>query len=53
MTRSDAAPMSFVDAGLGNSSYLLDVGDGRALVIDPTRDVTQYRAAAHPIGWPE
>ena len=28
-----------VDEGLGNSAYLLDVGDGRALAIDPSLDL--------------
>jgi glyoxylase-like metal-dependent hydrolase (beta-lactamase superfamily II)/rhodanese-related sulfurtransferase len=28
-----------VDEGLGNSSYLVDLGDGRALAIDPSRDL--------------
>jgi glyoxylase-like metal-dependent hydrolase (beta-lactamase superfamily II)/rhodanese-related sulfurtransferase len=32
----------FVDEGLGNSSYLVELGDGRGLVVDPTRDVTAY-----------
>ena len=32
----------FVDEGLGNSSYLVDLGDGRGLVVDPTRDVGAY-----------
>ncbi|MGH3518259.1 MAG: hypothetical protein ACRDQ7_12740 [Haloechinothrix sp.] len=27
-----------VDAGLGNSSYLVDLGDGRALAVDASRD---------------
>jgi hydroxyacylglutathione hydrolase len=31
-----------VDEGLGNSSYLVDLGDGRALVVDPVRDPTPY-----------
>jgi glyoxylase-like metal-dependent hydrolase (beta-lactamase superfamily II)/rhodanese-related sulfurtransferase len=31
-----------VDEGLGNSSYLVALGDGRALVIDPSRDPTPY-----------
>ena len=35
-----------VDDGLGNSSYLVDLGDGRALVIDPKRDPTPYLRAA-------
>jgi glyoxylase-like metal-dependent hydrolase (beta-lactamase superfamily II)/rhodanese-related sulfurtransferase len=37
---------SFVDEGLGNSTYLVDVGDGRGLVLDPPRDVTRIREAA-------
>jgi glyoxylase-like metal-dependent hydrolase (beta-lactamase superfamily II) len=36
----------FVDEGLGNSSYVVDLGDGRALVVDPTRDVTSYARSA-------
>jgi hydroxyacylglutathione hydrolase len=36
----------FVDDGLGNSSYLVDLGDGRGLVVDPTRDITAYVDAA-------
>jgi glyoxylase-like metal-dependent hydrolase (beta-lactamase superfamily II)/rhodanese-related sulfurtransferase len=35
-----------VDQGLGNSSYVVDLGDGRALVIDPERDPTPYLRAA-------
>jgi hydroxyacylglutathione hydrolase len=31
-----------VDEGLGNSAYLVELGDGRALVIDPARDPTPY-----------
>jgi hydroxyacylglutathione hydrolase len=31
-----------VDKGLGNSSFLVDLGDGRALVVDPVRDPTSY-----------
>jgi len=27
-----------LDEGLGTSSYLVEVGDGRALVVDPSRD---------------
>jgi hydroxyacylglutathione hydrolase len=34
------------DEGLGNSSYLVDVGDGRGLVVDPCRDPAPYLAAA-------
>jgi glyoxylase-like metal-dependent hydrolase (beta-lactamase superfamily II)/rhodanese-related sulfurtransferase len=35
-----------VDEGLGNSSYLVDLGDGRALAVDPCRDLRAMRAAA-------
>jgi hydroxyacylglutathione hydrolase len=28
-----------IDEGLGNSAYLLDLGDGRALAVDPSRDL--------------
>jgi glyoxylase-like metal-dependent hydrolase (beta-lactamase superfamily II)/rhodanese-related sulfurtransferase len=34
-----------VDEGLGNSSYVVDLGDGRALVVDPARDPAAYQAA--------
>jgi glyoxylase-like metal-dependent hydrolase (beta-lactamase superfamily II)/rhodanese-related sulfurtransferase len=42
--------VAFVDEGLGNSSYLLDLGDGRALVVDPARDATPYLATAERAG---
>jgi glyoxylase-like metal-dependent hydrolase (beta-lactamase superfamily II)/rhodanese-related sulfurtransferase len=35
-----------VDEGLGNSAYLLDLGGGRALAVDPPRDLRALRAAA-------
>jgi rhodanese-related sulfurtransferase len=36
-----------VDEGLGNSAYLVDLGDGRALVVDVSRDLrTVHEAAA-------
>jgi glyoxylase-like metal-dependent hydrolase (beta-lactamase superfamily II)/rhodanese-related sulfurtransferase len=31
-----------VDEGLGNSSYLVDLGDGRVLVVDPVRNPAPY-----------
>lgn len=31
-----------VDEGLGNTAWLLDLGDGRALVVDPARDPAAY-----------
>ncbi|MFF5209524.1 rhodanese-like domain-containing protein [Streptosporangium sp. NPDC000396] len=33
-----------VDEGLGNSSYLVDLGDGRALAVDACRDLRALRA---------
>lgn len=38
--------VALVDEGLGNSSYLVDLGDGSALVVDPPRDLRAVRAAA-------
>jgi len=32
-----------VDDGLGNSSYVVDLGDGRALLVDPPRDLRAIR----------
>src|SRR5689334_4963248 len=37
---------TIVDEGLGNSSYLVDLGDRRALVVDPQRDPAPHLAAA-------
>jgi hydroxyacylglutathione hydrolase len=31
-----------VDEGLGNSAYVVELDDGRALVVDPARDPTPY-----------
>jgi hydroxyacylglutathione hydrolase len=44
------APVPIVDEGLGNSSYLVNLGDGRALVVDPSRDPSPYLAAAERAG---
>jgi glyoxylase-like metal-dependent hydrolase (beta-lactamase superfamily II)/rhodanese-related sulfurtransferase len=35
-----------VDEGLGNSAYLVDLGDGRALAVDVSRDLRALDAAA-------
>jgi hydroxyacylglutathione hydrolase len=35
-----------VDEGLGNSAYVVELGDGRALVVDPARDPTPYQDLA-------
>src|SRR5688500_13426051 len=42
----EAHLVPLIDEGLGNSAYLLDVGDGRALAVDPPRDLRALRAAA-------
>ncbi len=34
--------VSIVNEGLGNSSYVVDLGDGGALVVDPERDPRRY-----------
>ncbi len=39
-----------VDEGLGNSAYLVDLGDGRALAVDVSRDLRAVRAAAGSLG---
>jgi glyoxylase-like metal-dependent hydrolase (beta-lactamase superfamily II) len=35
-----------VDDGLGNSAWLVELGDGRALAVDPPRDLRALRALA-------
>jgi hydroxyacylglutathione hydrolase len=47
-TGIDLVPL--VDEGLGNSAYLVDLGDGRALVVDVSRDLRAVHAAAAPRG---
>jgi hydroxyacylglutathione hydrolase len=39
-----------IDEGLGNSAYLVDLGDGRALAVDVSRDVRAVRAEAERRG---
>ena len=39
-----------VDDGLGNTTWMVDLGDGRALVVDATRDLRAVHAAAHERG---
>ncbi len=46
MSFTDEHLIPLVDAGLGNSAYLVDLGDGRALAVDASRDVRALRAAA-------
>ena len=42
MSGVDVIPV--VDEGLGNSTYLVDLGDGRALAVDASRDLRELRA---------
>src|SRR3990170_7068670 len=41
----------FVHEGLGNSSYLVELSDGRAALVAPDRLVARYRQAAEARGW--
>ena len=43
--------LSVVDEGLGHSSYVVGLGDGAALVIDPARFPTAQRELAEARGW--
>jgi len=45
-----AGIVALVDEGLGNSSYVVDLGDGRGLVVDPVRDPGPYLAACRHLG---
>jgi glyoxylase-like metal-dependent hydrolase (beta-lactamase superfamily II) len=41
---------TFTDEGLGNSTYLVEIGDRRALALDPPRDVSALSRAADESG---
>ncbi|MFJ6674634.1 rhodanese-like domain-containing protein [Actinosynnema sp. NPDC091369] len=43
---SDEMVVALVDEGLGNSAYLVDLGGGRALVVDVSLDLRAVRAIA-------
>lgn len=45
---ADLIPVA--DGGLGNTSWLVDLGDGRALAVDPTRDLRALQRAAQARG---
>ncbi|MDQ3664106.1 MAG: MBL fold metallo-hydrolase [Actinomycetota bacterium] len=47
---SELTVQPVVDEGLGNTSYLVDLADGRALVVDVSRDLRAVRAAAEHRG---
>jgi glyoxylase-like metal-dependent hydrolase (beta-lactamase superfamily II)/rhodanese-related sulfurtransferase len=42
--------IQFIHEGLGNSSYILDLGNGSAVLIDPDRNVSRYRDALQSHG---
>lgn len=46
----DVSVIPVVDEGLGNSSYLVDLGCGRALAVDASRDLRALRATAERRG---
>jgi hydroxyacylglutathione hydrolase len=46
ISRVSPEVVPIVDDGLGNAAYLVDLGDGRALVVDPARDPTPYLTLA-------
>jgi glyoxylase-like metal-dependent hydrolase (beta-lactamase superfamily II)/rhodanese-related sulfurtransferase len=46
MGTTDWSVIGFVDEGLGHSSYLVEFGDGRGLVVDPPRIPTELLATA-------
>ncbi|MGQ0843154.1 MAG: MBL fold metallo-hydrolase [Sporichthyaceae bacterium] len=43
-------PIRLVDDGLGNTAYLLEIGDGRALAVDVSRDLRAVRAVVDKQG---
>jgi glyoxylase-like metal-dependent hydrolase (beta-lactamase superfamily II) len=47
---ADVRVLPVVDEGLGNSAYLVDLGDGSALAVDAARDLRGLDAAAAKAG---
>lgn len=47
---TDEHLIPLVDEGLGNSAYLIDLGDGRALAVDASRDLRALRTVAEQRG---
>jgi glyoxylase-like metal-dependent hydrolase (beta-lactamase superfamily II)/rhodanese-related sulfurtransferase len=43
--------VSIIDEGLGHSSYVVGLGDGTALVVDPARFPDRQRSVAAERGW--
>jgi hydroxyacylglutathione hydrolase len=50
MTNDDDLVTSVLDRGLGNAAYLVNVGDGRALAVDASRDLRRLRREAEARG---
>jgi hydroxyacylglutathione hydrolase len=50
MTMADELVTVVPDAGLGNASYLVDLGDARALAVDASRDLRALRRKASAQG---
>lgn len=46
MTFADERLIPLIDTGLGNNAYLVDLGHGRALAVDASRDLRALRGAA-------
>ena len=46
----EVSVIPLVDTGLGNSAYLVDLDDGRALAVDVSRDLRQVREIARRRG---
>ena len=44
-------PIVVVDDGLGNTTSLVDLGDGPALAVDSSRDLLAVQQAAQAVGW--
>jgi glyoxylase-like metal-dependent hydrolase (beta-lactamase superfamily II)/rhodanese-related sulfurtransferase len=50
MTQEHPGLMAVEDEALGNTAYVVDVGDGAAVVVDPRRDVSEYLECAGRLG---
>jgi hydroxyacylglutathione hydrolase len=50
MKDGDDLVTAVLDRGLGNASYLVNVGDGRAVAVDASRDLRRLRAQAETRG---
>ena len=48
--RAGPAVVAITDGGLGNTSWMIDLGGGQALVVDPERDPAPYLRVAERTG---